>query len=292
MNQKSKITVENQYALGLWAHYLNTTSDWINKEDIITLTGAGVSPEQAVALLVASAGGLAVDEDQQDRILFRDYIQPAVHALAPNPYRQDRFYQLLKGKTGQLENIRWGTGRYAPYECFVFQDLVQTADGKIIPQIGFFQEEFFYPALWENERVWMSITPNEIETMRLPLEQAQGKVLVFGLGLGYFAVKAAWKNTVEQVTVVEKNSQIIQFFTRYILPLVAHKEKIHIVEQDAFYFAETSFPSSQFNYVFTDLWHDVLDGLPLYRRMKSLESLAHPSTRFGYWIEPTLRYYL
>ena len=44
-----------------------------------------------------------------------------------------------------------------------------------------------------------------------------------------------------------------------------------------------------FDTVFTDLWHDAGDGLPLYRRMKALEV---PGPRYFYWIEKTVRAYL
>ena len=55
-----------------------------------------------------------------------------------------------------------------------------------------------------------------------------------------------------------------------------------------FLHAKNAAPQEHYDTVFTDLWHDAGDGLPLYRRMKALET---PGPRYLYWIEKTLRYY-
>ena len=76
----------------------------------------------------------------------------------------------------------------------------KTKEGRQIPQIGFFETEFKFPALLENDRIWMTITPNEIETMKEPVDGAFGNVLTFGLGLGYYAYMVSEKENVESVT--------------------------------------------------------------------------------------------
>ena len=60
-----------------------------------------------------------------------------------------------------------------------------------------------------------------------------------------------------------------------------------VIQADAFDFAPKHLPA--YDVVFTDLWHDVSDGLPLYQRMKALEV---PGVKSLYWIEQTLRCYL
>ena len=55
--------------------------------------------------------------------------------------------------------------------------------------------------------------------MKLPVERAKGKVLTFGLGLGYFAYMCSLKEEVESVTVVEKDKSVIKLFNEIILPL-------------------------------------------------------------------------
>ncbi len=53
--------------------------------------------------------------------------------------------------------------------------------------------------------------------MREPIEQAFGKVLSFGLGLGYYACKASEKKNVENVIIVDMND-VIRLFKLYLLP--------------------------------------------------------------------------
>ena len=45
------------------------------------------------------------------------------------------------------------------------------------------------------------------------------------------------------------------------------------------------------DFVFWDLWHDVGDGLEMYRKLKSLEG-RYPKINFTYWIEKTLKCYI
>lgn len=92
---------------------------------------------------------------------------------------------------------------------------LQTKEGRQIPQIGFFDTEFMFPALLENDRIWMTITPNEIETMKEPVDGAFGHVLTFGLGLGYYACMVSEKENVESVTVVDMNEDVIRLFKKY-----------------------------------------------------------------------------
>ena len=138
--------------------------------------------------------------------------------------------------------------------------------------------------MFESGREWMLITPNEINTMRKPIEAAKGKVLTFGLGLGYYAYMVSEKSDVKSVTVVEKNDNVIELFVSQMLPKFKNKDKIRIVRADAFEYAEQVMPGEKFDYAFVDTWRDASDGLPMYERMKALEHLS-PETEFSYWIE-------
>ena len=91
------------------------------------------------------------------------------------------------------------------------------------------------------------------------------------------------------MTVVEKNPKVIEVFRRHLLPFFPRQGDLRIVEADAFDYAATVMPHEGYDTVFTDLWHDVADGLPMYRRMKALET---PGPRYLYWIEKTLRCYM
>ncbi|MCX5775906.1 MAG: hypothetical protein NTV44_06130, partial [Firmicutes bacterium] len=142
-------------------------------------------------------------------------------------------------------------------------------------------DTFSYLTVSEGDVIWMSVTPNEIETMQPVIDHVQGKVITFGLGLGYFAYMASIKDDVESVTIIENNKDIISLFNKHILPQFAHKEKIKIISADAFEYAQKEMPKHDFDEAFVDLWHGAEDGVALYIRMKKWERL-NPRTKFSY----------
>ena len=176
---------------------------------------------------------------------------------------------------------------YQPYEGFISRDILVESDHTEIPQIGFFDTEFSFPTVFEGGREWMAIKPNEIETMKAPIEKAEGSVLVYGLGIGYFTYMVSEKPSVTSVTVVERDENAIKLFEEYILPQFPNANKIKIVKSDAFEYAKKSMKNGGYNYVFTDLWHDVSDGVDLYVKMKKYEALC-PNLHFEYWIEDSI----
>jgi predicted methyltransferase len=130
----------------------------------------------------------------------------------------------------------------------------------------------------------MTLTPVDLFTCDDAIDAAHGKVITFGLGLGYFAYMAAGKPCVSSVTVIEKSPDVIGLFEKYILNQFPERDKIRIVNADAFEYAEHVMPTEHFDYAFVDTWRDSSDGAPMYKRMKPLEKLS-PSTKFDYWIE-------
>ena len=68
-------------------------------------------------------------------------------------------------------------------ELFVRDDFLPLDDGTCLPQLGWFDTSFRFPAVKENNLVWMTVTPNEINTIQPCVRQSHGNVLTFGLGL-------------------------------------------------------------------------------------------------------------
>ena len=137
----------------------------------------------------------------------------------------------------------------------------------------------------------MTVTPNEIETMAIPLEKAHGNIAVFGLGLGYYAYMVSEKKNVSHITIIERDKDAISLFREYLLPQFPNKNKICIVQADAFDYLNLEMKKESVDFAFVDLWHDVSDGLPLYLRLRKMEA-AFPNTEFQYWIEPSMLIFL
>ena len=280
---------DNERLLTLISEYLTFTPAAISREDVTSLAAdCGLPPNDAYMALLAAHCGLdtALPEDAR---LYRGYFPQMVHQHDPAIYEADAYFQAVKPLVGVNAAIDLVYERIEPMELFVADDFHMDDAGRILPQLGWFDRTFEFPAIREDGRVWMTITPNEINTIQPAVAQSRGKVLTYGLGLGYYAFHCLLKADVESVTVVERNPAVINLFRKHLLPFFTRQEALHIVQADAFDYAETVMPHEGFDTVFTDLWHDVADGMPLYRRMKALEA---PGPRYLYWIEQTLKYYI
>lgn len=281
----------NRQLFALLGSYLNHAPDLIQAAEIAEIVQSGVSAEYAFKLLLAAKFGLDIVDSEADKALFNAYFHPMIHRLDLGEYERNPYYRNIRLPAVRIGNSELKYERYKPFEGFVCNDILRTTEGRQIPQIGFFETEFTYPAVLEQERIWMTVTPNEIETMKEPVAAAFGRVLTFGLGLGYYAYMVSEKDNVDSVTIVEINEDVIHLFKRHILPQFKQAQKIRIVHGDAFDFARTHLARNAYDYVFTDLWHDVSDGIDLYLRMKQVER-QHPGTKFSYWIEKSMKCYL
>lgn len=280
----------NQKALTLLSAFLNLCPDAIGREDVKEIAeGCSVSETYAYAVMLAALCGL--EAEGKDREFFKGWILPMLHKLDVAPFLQNPYYTGVK--ISQLSAGRWRFQRQqiAPYEAFVCGDFETLADGRVLPKIGFFDQLFSFPALLEGDREWMTITPNEVITMAEPIALSRGRVLTYGLGLGYFAYMSARRPQVRAVTVVERDREVIGLFEKHILPQFEHPEKVRLVCADAFEYAKEQMPKDGFDFVFTDLWHDPSDGVEAYLKMKQYEPLL-PGAQFTYWIENTLLHYL
>lgn len=272
--------------------FINHEADFIRPEFIESLCrDCDISKEEAYCFTLAASIDLDTEKNPCDAEIFEEYFPDMVHLLKNKDYENNPYLKNIRIPTKKLGKWELCYKTYVPYQAFVFDDPKITRDGKIIPQIGFFEKEFSYPAVLESGTEWMLITPNEINTMRAPISGAHGKVLTYGLGLGYFAYMVSEKESVSSVTIVERDKNAISLFRDIILPQMPRKDKINIICDDAFYFAETRLADSDFDFVFADIWHDPSDGVPAYKRLKATEKYL-PSADFSYWIEKTLKCYI
>lgn len=286
-----KIIEDNYKVFAVLGNYLNHAPDFITKEEIDEIVKSGVSYEYAFGVILAAAFGLDVVDRVDDKALFNQYFNKMIYKLDANTYYNNPYYKNIKIPMIKIGNSELKYEKYKPFEGFVCNDIIQTKEGRQIPQIGFFETEFSFPAVLENNRIWMTITPNEIETMKEAVDQAFGNCLTFGLGLGYYAYMISEKENVESITVVEMNDDVIHLFNSYVLPQFKNAGKIKIIKADAFEYAQKHMSKGQYDFVFTDLWHDVSDGKDMYLKMKKYEKKS-PNTVFMYWIEKSILCYL
>ena len=241
------------------------------------------------AFFLAESLGVDVEKERE---FFNEYFLPSVKKLEREDYYKDEYFKtvdLPDERDGDVEIKRL---RYAPFQGFVRDDFEYFDNGKVLPKIGFFDKEYIYPAVLKGGVEWMTLLPNEINSQKRYIEEAFGNVLTYGLGLGYYAFHVAKKPNVKSVTVVDTDEAVIALFKKRILPCFPKRiaDKIRIIRKDAFEFAE-GLHGGEYDYIYADIWRDAGDGIGLYKRFKECERFS-PSSRYGYWIEDTMKYYL
>ena len=277
---------ENLRAAERFARLLNAPQPLFSEKEVREFAAdSGLSAAEAFPLLLDAllTGG--------DRRFLERYLKPALRCAEPSEFREDPYLREIRFPAVTEDCWTFRMMRYAPYQLFPCGHMRLLPDGREVPPLGYFTEPFEYPAVLEDEREWMTVTPNEILTMRLEIAEARGNVLVCGLGLGYFAMMAARSEEVRSVTVVERSARLIALFEKYLLPQFPHREKIRLAEADAFQYLRSHAPLEGTNYVFTDLWHDVGDGLPMYAELRRLAARC-PGVTFRYWIEQDMLMFL
>ena len=269
----------------LYANYLENYNTIITADMMHALCGDGsIDEADGFAAILCQLFGLDIDGSPDERALIRNYITPSVRVMDAERYRSNPYYRKVK-----IPNVKKGTWElksetYPAYRGVIAADMIIRDDFSEVPPLGFFTEDFVFPAVLEDGNEWMTLTPVDLDTSDEAIERAHGKVVTFGLGLGYYTYMVSEKAEVDSITVIEKNPDVIALFNEYILPQFSHPEKVRVINTDAFEYAECEMPREGYDVAFVDTWRDASDGAPMYARMKRLEHLS-PDTEFIYWIE-------
>jgi hypothetical protein len=121
---------------------------------------------------------------------------------------------------------------------------------------GYWSKAQLVPSIWallRDSNVWMSITPMELESQAIGIEQAKGHVTIFGLGMGWAAAATALRDQVTLVTVVEYDTEVIALHHELDIfsQLAAEAQsKIRIEQGDAY----TWRPTSHVDLLMPDIW--------------------------------------
>ena len=221
--------------------------------------------------------------DVDDIKMVRPYLEHSFIVEDETKYLANPYYKTIKPFADKDSDVKLTTLKYEPYTFFPLDEIkVEKDNYREISYLGLFKKDYPYLALIDKEGIWMCITPNEINTMQPYIDKAKGNVITFGLGLGYFAFMAANKNEVDKVTIIERDEKVINIFKKNLLPLFPNREKIQIIKSDAISYIKNN-DMNQYDFVYYDLWHNPNDGLPLYIKLKKLET-----KQSYYWLEESI----
>lgn len=101
------------------------------------------------------------------------------------------------------------------------------------------------PTLLEDDKLWMKMSPKEIQGSYEAIDVASGKVGIVGLGLGYVAQEMAKKTNVTEIIVYEISEDIIKLYKNNF----GESNKIKIVQGNAF-----EAKKEEFDFFFVDIY--------------------------------------
>ena len=223
---------------------------------------------------------LEVEDDELKEAFIN---QVDIQKCDPNKYFND-YVKLLNKVNFSYGKYSLRNVTYEPYQLFALDEIEVKEDYKEISKVGYFDKPFSYKALFEGKDLWMSLNPNEINTMSSSIEKAKGRMLVLGLGMGYITYMLSNKKNVTSITVIERNKENIALFKKHLFSLFPNKVKITIIEDDAINFVKHYF---KYDYIFADLWFTPEDGLEYYLKLNDIEKKNN--IKIDYWLETSLK---
>lgn len=205
-----------------------------------------------------------------------------VDALDMSDYTSNPYSMQVMPKPSKLGSLELFYDHYEKNQMFLYDEVSIGEKYKEKSNIGYFNMPYEFLALKKDDKIWMSVTPHEINTMAEAIKQAKGRVLVLGLGLGYFPFMISSKEEVSRVTVIENDPEVIAMFKENLRPYFPYRKKIKILEGDGLVLTSKQ---PYYDYIFADLWHQPREAIPLYLKLKQQET---SKKQYFYWIEKSI----
>ena len=102
-------------------------------------------------------------------------------------------------------------------------------------------------------RVWMSLSPVEIESLAPHVAHMRGRVVIAGLGMGLAIYNALRRPAVRQITVLERDSQVIALFAAIVSCDWEGSERFSINQADAREWRS----AEPVDFLYADIWDKV-----------------------------------
>ena len=279
----NNIQNDNLIMINALIDYLKTMPDQIDGKTLDNVKSSGVSELYAYASLLNSYMGL--DEEFIDRYLMNMLSKDNI-----NKYLNDPFYQkmIIEKKTVGRLNIDYSF--IEEYELFAMDEIDKYLDGRIYPQIGFFDDYLKCLTIYDRDKVLYKFNPLVVNACIIPLDQINGKVACFGLGNGYFAYMAHLKDEVSEVIIYESDEDLIELFNKCMLDKFDYPDKVKIIKEDPYLFLKNKTSKLHVNYAFINSWPDLRSGVKDYPKFKKLEAIR-PKIKYLYYLEQSILAY-
>ena len=196
-----------------------------------------------------------------------------------NPYYKNISLQDIERNDFHFKNV-FLKKKTALSLSWVLPDKNRELDDYIV--LGYFKKGINIPTLKEGNKIWMSPTVAEQNTINPCVDKAHGHVLTFGLGLGYFPYMCSLKDNVKSITIVELNKDVIDMFKEFILPQFNSDIEINIIHGNMFDYYNEEF-LNKFDYIFVDVWENNETGGEILEKLH--EQYLYKKDNIDYWIE-------
>jgi hypothetical protein len=107
--------------------------------------------------------------------------------------------------------------------------------------------------LMRDNRVWMSLSPVEIESLAPHVAHMRGHVVIAGLGMGLALYNALLRPAVRQITVLELDSEVIALFAAIMRSDMAGSGRFSIEQVDARDWRTTE----SVDFLYADIWDKI-----------------------------------
>jgi hypothetical protein len=134
-----------------------------------------------------------------------------------------------------------------------------------------------FPVLRHKKKIWMSPTPQELESQMHIVAGMRGAVVIVGGGMGIAAYNAAMKKDVSAVSVIEVSGEVVALMTRMVesWPKKA-RGKVSIIHADAF-----TLPPLASDFLYCDIWELLGDQRAQEDTLKIWKQ--HPAPVVAWW---------
>jgi len=148
------------------------------------------------------------------------------------------------------------------------------------------KSDYTYTKLVMGHSTWMSDTPMERITNQEFINKATGRVLMFGLGIGMCLYPLMIDDTIESITVVDINQDLINL----VSPYYPHP-KVRIICADAF---ELDLGKEKFDTIYFDIWRDMSSDnyeemKVLHKRYRKNYNTKHPQRFIDSWMRSEMK---
>ncbi|MCQ2251392.1 MAG: hypothetical protein MJZ66_09815 [Bacteroidales bacterium] len=246
--------------------YVNTNPKYVTIKQIQEFVDEYEMPaEMAYSMILSTALGFDIHKNNVHQELYQDYILPAI-----NPLRKEDFYNFPSIRNLRISGRKIGSmeltlRQIEACEALYYDDCHTTSEFREFQKIGFFMEPLEYPAISENGKIVAALDPLTISTTQTAIENAHGRVLMLGLGIGFLAAESATKKSVEKITILEKSCDLIEIFKSEILPQINGAHKIEIINADPLCYVEKAASPLPYDYIFSDT-----DDLRTFLKLRNL----------------------